>query len=66
MNGRRSGKFRQGNQVSIAAMNGTPQFTAEGVFLSRLAHSSLACDQIGQLCGDLFPSLLKASQMVGR
>jgi hypothetical protein len=42
-------------------MNGTPQFTAEGVLLSRFSHSSLPCDQLGQLRGDLFPGAFKAS-----
>ena len=47
MNRCRSDKFRQGNQVPITAMNSTPQFSAEGVFLSRLSHSPLPCHQVG-------------------
>jgi hypothetical protein len=33
---------------------------------SRFSHSSLPCDQLGQLRGDLFPGALKASQVVRR
>jgi hypothetical protein len=66
MNRCRSDKFRQGDQVPITAMNSAPQFAAEGVFLSRLSHAPLPEDKIGQFCGDVFPGLLKASQVVGR
>jgi hypothetical protein len=63
VNGCRSDEFGQGNQIPVAGMNGTSQFTAEGVLLSRLSHAPLPSDEIRQLGGDVLSSPFNVSQL---